>query len=198
MLPLTNMYNCIKLKRVDDIVRKSWMNENTFYQNTEQTFLFLKTYFPLFECLSEQLGRGHSRTNGWFFGFIIRIPSIPFFLSYHGNSSLLLIILLFHLHRLFLSSLKIPAGCLYIKRTLFIYTVIYSFNKYLKGHGHDFGQFLFFFLYFLQCFRNAFLMIKRKLKVSLWVISKIHGSQFFVILTRLVPCFCFQRFNIPI
>ena len=133
---------------------------------------------------------------GVFFGFYHSHTIHSFFLSYHGNSSLLLIILLFHLHRLFLSSLKIPAGCLYIKRTLFIYTVIYSFNKYLKGHGHDFGQFLFFFLYYLQCFRNAFLIIKRKLKVSLWVISKIHGSQFFVILTRLVPWGSIYQFKI--
>lgn len=33
-------------------------------------------------------------------------------------------------------------------------------NVALKGHGYDFGQILFFCFYYVQCFRNAFLMTK--------------------------------------
>lgn len=34
-----------------------------------------------------------------------------------------------------------------------------SFMFYLKGYGHEFGQILFLCFYYLQSFKDAFLMI---------------------------------------
>lgn len=53
---------------------------------------------------------------------------------------------------------------------------------YLKGHGQDFGQNvgLFFSFDYLQCFKNQFLVVKCNLDASRWLLSKIQGTQFFV------------------
>lgn len=45
---------------------------------------------------------------------------------------------------------------------------------------------------------KVFLMIKGNLRVSCCVISKIQSSQFCVMLTRLVPCFCLHMLNLQV
>lgn len=55
--------------------------------------------------------------------------------------------------------------CVHIYITRFIVNTCFIYLL-LKGHGPDFGQLLFFCLYYLQCYRNVFLIIKINLDDS--------------------------------
>lgn len=85
--------------------------------------------------------------------------------------------------------LKIP---ILVKAGIFniFFTIMHLAGKLtLKGQGHDFVKIVFRFLC-LQCFISAFLIVNQTLSVNRQVISKILNSQFFVMQTKFVPCFC--------
>lgn len=69
--------------------------------------------------------------------------------------------------------------------------------KIFKGYGHKFCQILFFCFYYLQCFGNAFLMIKWNLRVSDRVISQRQDSQYLSCKQDLC-CFCLHMFNLSV
>lgn len=91
--------------------------------------------------------------------------------------------------------------------TLVIYDskLVYCLSRHIKiligtleGQSHEFCEILFFFFSFLllTMFKYAFEMINQNFNVGHRVISKIECSQFFVMYTKLVPCFCLHGFNI--
>lgn len=80
---------------------------------------------------------------------------------------------------------------LYTNFFVFVLTVFYVLNCWifptafcfypLEGHGNDFGELLSFYLYYLQCFGNTFLMINHNLRDSRRVTSDTELTILFII-----------------